>query len=654
MKYSRSGSTMKALSIGAAIAIICFALPGCKKSLTDGIVFAVGTSSYKYTALVQVRDATNSNIAPGNLSVKVTGPDAGQVYDLLTGKKNLTINLDGTVQMVISPNKPVSGPITFNLSVNAPGYLPYAQPVTINPADSAQVIKVALRTPSGSVPVSSTPGVAQFKLVNGALAQQTVVKIGADNILHTTVAPAQQTNSLKLHIMDDGSTPADQVTYYDDGLTSIVLPKGTTFHYWELKPTGVIITDTVLVPHTTTTTTAVTGIVTGSITSYKTYYTKEAYTYPETAWNKVALAGSAASTDSIAAVVNYASAGNDISTILNYSTDQEPTIHTTIGNQDVLQDELLFTTIVSKRMTGNPVFYKIHHTTKKTWYDFTTHTQHTNETVPAYIVYDQEVMPDETAKWFTSFAIDPTKLNPNTGATVKDGDLVEIGIDENQNTITQTVKKVANGQLRVQMLSYDAGFFYKAPNIQSFNYTVNPGGAQVNDPENALCYMSILGGSYFFYFNAGDYGQYHIQGKIASKYAINTTATATTYYWGKEMSAQNMGLSATISPFNFAPPYPTLFLKVYGTVDATLREVITESAPRPGKNYAALTYTINADTNYGSGIINLRNGEWATNNFPLSTKITGASYVNGYYLNMSYQLTASPHNDIYFIAPKLK
>lgn len=166
--------------------------------------------------------------------------------------------------------------------------------------------------------------------------------------------------------------------------------------------------------------------------------------------------------------------------------------------------------------------------------------------------------------------------------------------------------------------------------------------------------MSILGGTYFFNFTAGDYSPYNIQGKIASKTAINTTATAKTYYWGNDMATQNLGLSASISPFNFAPPYPTLYLRILGTVDATLKEVITESEPRQGKNYAALTYSINADTNYGSGSINLRNGEWATNNFPLSTKISGSSYINGFYLSLSYQLTSSSHNDIYFIAPKLK
>jgi len=642
----------------ALILLMGVALSGCKKSLTNGIVFAVGTSNFKYTALVRVRDASNTNIAPGNLTVSVAGPNANLVYDLTTGKRKLTINPDGTIQLLISPNQSVVANLNFNLSVTSPGYLPAAKSITITPADSTQVITIGLRTASATATGGNIPGVAQFGLVNGALAHQSIVKINSDNSIHAISGldePINNADNRRLSATGDGSTPAKDVTYYDDGLTSIVLPQGTTFHYWELKPTGVIITDTEEVAHVTAVASAtISGIATGTVTEYKTYYTQEIFTYPQTSWVEESLSAAASNSDSVAVVVNYSS-GSDVTTKVEFGYQGvAPTIHTTISNKNVLQDELLFKTVVSERLNGNPVFYKIHHANTKTWYDYSTGKQYVNQPVAPYIVYDQLVYPDETANWFTSFAVNSQIINPNTNEPIKAGDLVEIGIDSANNTVTQAVEQVANGQLRVQMLSYDAGFFYQAPYVSAFDYTINP-VTNVADPENTIGYISILGGYFQFGFYGGyNSGAYIIQGKIASATQINTKTTAVGYYWGQNVFTGNYGLNATINPFNFSPPYPTVKFSIYATQnDPDVKNIEVDAQQNPNKNYTAVTLYTGFTSNYGSGIVNINNGYWATNNLPVGATISGSSYVDGFLINLnSYQITNANPNGMYWDSPK--
>ena len=661
LKLNKRINTYKPAALITAIIIMLLAgnlFTGCKKSLSDGIVFSIGTSSFKYTALVKVRDAGNSKIAPGNLAVSVTGPNSNLVYDLVTGKKKLTINKDGTIQLLISPNSVLTGPVSFNLSVTSPGYFPYQKTITINPRDSSQTITVPLRTPASSIQSGAIAGQAQFGLVKGALAKQSIVKITSDNTTHAVTGISQQAiNSAGRSLNStspDGSTPANQVTYYDDGLTSVVLPQGTTFHYWELKPTGVMITDTIEVPHIDSVTIPVKGVATGSITAYKTYYTKEAYTYPQTEWVKETVSSS---TDSIAVIVNYAG-GDNVSTKIEFASDSytDPTIHTTLTNQDVPESQLLFKTAVREKLTGNPVFYRIHHQSTISYFDLTTNTTVTKSVTP-FTVYDQEIFPDQSAQWFTSFVIDPTVINPLTNEPMKAGDLVEIGTDSTNKTITQTVTQVANGQLRVQMLSYDAGFYYKAPYLASFNYTINTNAISVADPENATCSISLLDGNIGLYFSGeyGGYSQYSFAGEIASASPISANSSAQGTYWGRQVFNQNFGLTASIAPFNFSPPYPTarFYIEAHDK-DADVTDAEVSTKPVSGKNYAAVTiYSGFSSPMYGAGQVNIKNGSWATNAFPTGAVISGTGYIDNYKLNLASYTIIPGINYMYWLTPNL-
>ena len=665
MKSSIFNSYKSAFTLNKGLAITRFILlaigmlallPACKKSFKNGVIFTIGTSGFKYTALVQVRDASNNNIAPGNLAVHISGPDASYIYDLSTGKRALKINPDGTVQLLIAPNRLPGNAVSFNISVSSPGYLPVVKPITITSADSSQVIKIALNTITSGKPGGSTAAVAQFALKNGAMASQGVIKLSAGNAIKVTQGPPSYadvestTDAVRKKLASvDGSTPGSQVSYYDDGLTSVVLPKGTTFHYWALDTTKIVtVTDSMQVPHTTAKSVGVSGVAVGSLTEYETYYTQEAvtYSYAQTAWVQ-----KAADPDSIAVVVDYGP-GASINTKAEITDPNQPvpSIHT-LNNQTVLKDELLFNTAVSEKLYGNPVFYQIHHSTKKSWYDYATHTVHTNETVPAYIVYDRVVDPDQTANWFTSFVINPNFTNPVTGATIAAGDSVEIGIDPTtSNTIRQAVEKV-NGQLRVQILSYDAGFFYQAPNKESFSYTITP-FCSTADPENATGEINVLGTFYFGFSGANYSTPFTIQGKIASSNTLTTTTTAAAAYWGTQVFSQSYGLQGAINPFGFSPPNPIATFNILASDNNSgISDIEVDAQPKNGKTYGAVTAYVNFTTSSGgSGVVNIRNGYWATNEFAAGSTISGGGYVDGYLFTLK-SYTVLRANPMYWDAP---
>ena len=625
----------------------------CKKSFKDGVVFTIGTNNFKYTALVKVRDAAKSNIAPGNLSVAITGPDAASVYDLSTGKSKLKINPDGTIQLLIAPTRLPGNAVNFNLSVSSPGYLPVMQPVTITSADSSQVIAINMHTVASGKPAGSTAGVAQFALKNNAMPAKGVIKLGANNTMKVTqggsesaaVQSARAASRRSLASTGAGTSDTD-TTYYDDGLTSVVLPKGTAFHYYTIEPTGVMLSDTFQMPHVTAKTIAVTGAAIGTITEYQTYYTQEIVTFPQTVY-----VSHTANTDSIAVVLDYGPAGSDITTKVEYgATQAQPSIGT-LSNGNVLKDELLFKSVVSERLYGNPRFYSIHHETKKSWYDSETGTYHDNETVPPFIVYDQLISPDQDAHWFTSFLINPLFINPATGKTLEVGDLVEIGIDPVTNqTIRQSVELADGNQLRTQMLSYDAGFFYQAPVVEAFNYTLDP-TTTVADPENAFSNLNVLG-LYSFGFTGGDFSPFNLQGKIASFYQQDSKTEAIGYYWGKQVFDQSYSLSGTISPFGFSPPYATVKFNILATTDdATATTVVVDDKPKSGKNYGAVTLYTYFITPNGGGVVNIRNGQWATNFLQVGSNISGTGYFDSFELKLN-SYNVQTYNNMYWDAPK--
>jgi len=133
---------------------------GCTKP-TNNIKVVVDANVIKYSAMINVTDADDSNTVPAGLTLTVGGEVAGQIYEI-SGKKNFAF-ADGIISIGPSPTlvPTTSSPVKFTVTIAAPGYTSITQDVQINAGEIQQVVSVTLaKTGSantGGATVSSTP-----------------------------------------------------------------------------------------------------------------------------------------------------------------------------------------------------------------------------------------------------------------------------------------------------------------------------------------------------------------------------------------------------------------------------------------------------------------------------------------------------------------
>ena len=628
-------NTFKTLAV---ICLITFISLSCKKSFQNGLVFSVAPSSFKYTAFVQITDATNSNRAPGNISVNITGQDAQYIYDLTSGKNSLTVNPDGTIQVLIKPGRLPGAPVKFTMNVASPGYLPIAKKVVITSADTSQVLRIGLQNPNTSVPSGYKPFVASFSLVNGALPSNSIIKIGANGV------SVIQNNKSKAKIGTFGGSDTTLLNsnYSDDGLTSVVLPKGTTFHYWTQLQTG-IQTDSITVQQDSLQPgPGVTGVASGNTGKLITYYTREAVTYPiiSNIDNKLA------TSDSISVVLDYTS-GYNITTDVEeeYSGEVIPTVNTLYSNS-VPKDQLLYTSLVQKKLADNPRFFSTFTINKMTYWD--KKLAKNVDTIGSFRVYNQEVFPDQTSNWFTSFVLYDTIKNPATGVPFKDGDSIEIGIDPTTNVTVRQVVHSINGQLRAQMLSFDAGYFYQAPYVQPVNLTLVPNNGNVSDGYNVVNYTSIAGGYFYWVSDAYNSQPYSVIATIASTTPIPTTTITNTYYWGNLVGTNTSSLQGIIQIPYFTPPYNTIEFDLYAKAERNLTKIVVSSTPaqdsvlyeRPNV-WVTIGNANTGSSSYlsGSGFAHVNNGYFYTNACPPNANLNIFGWLENYQGSINFTTT---------------
>lgn len=564
--------------------LFIFLIAGCKKP-GENISLVVNTSNLvKYSGIIHIRDAANSGTIPGNLSVTLTGPDADDIYDI-AGKKNFTVH-DGDVQFMLNPNRAITSTISFYLQINADGYLPVTRQVTITPSRQSQQVYVSMVN-LAAPPAGTNIAKAGFKLNKGVMPALGAMKIGANGVVPFT-------GDDRNHVAFNSGLQSD-TTYYDDGLTTVVLPKGTGFYYYVYKQTGTgSYTDSTSETRLEVDSTKAAGDTTKYYTRLVTYYTKQTITYPIGIWERTPFTG-----DSVNVIAFY-SAGRDISLSAylygygNYSA--APGIGLLNGTI-VPEDEILFKSAVSKKL--NDLAFVGTLNGKK------------------FII-----SPDEASNWFTSFKLNPNFINPQTGLKLSDKDSLEIGIDVTTlKTVRQVVNKAPNGELRASIQSTDMGFYYHAPYITNFNYSFNTTQGVIPDNENLYSY--IIMNNCFGAWLYGNTGAYYFNGKICSANAIAQGATINDYYWFNNLYTATAGNGSSTNIFESIDQTKLLGLTTY---DISVRKAGSDVSTKPTGYAYAGGAGLGA---YGAGIINMVNGHWETKAVPLNTKLQVSGWFGG-------------------------
>ncbi|MDE1191261.1 MAG: hypothetical protein PW786_03875 [Arachidicoccus sp.] len=484
------------------IALLAETISSCKKP-TDGIGLSITTGDViKYSVMVKIKDAANSGTVPPKLNVSVTGQDADYIYDF-SGHKNFTV-YNGQIQFIIDPARtPSSGTVDFYVQVSAPGYLPALQEVTVTPSRLTQEVDIKLtniNTPPAGTKIAS----ASFKLSGGALPSTSILKLQQNTSSSTTKSTGNESNKTTIQSIKQNTyaVNTNDTTYYDDGLTSVVLPKGTTFYYYKWRQTGTVsVVDTVKNSKIEIDSSASANGTTKVYVRLVTYYNYYSYNYPVGVWDTIKYTG-----DTIQVFTTYNTSNTDI----NYSAYQYygevpdvPGISLLSGGT-YPEDELLYKSAVSKRLSNISFYGKLN---------------------GSLIV----ISPSSSYRWFTSFAINTNFVNPITNKKIQAGDSLEIGIDPvTYHTIRQVVK-AAHGQLRAQIQSTDMGIYYHAPYITAYNYTFTSALTAVPDLENASCYLNL--GVLSVSIPGSNFGSYVYNGKICSASPITTSTPKVNYYY---------------------------------------------------------------------------------------------------------------------------
>jgi len=260
---------------------------------------------------------------------------------------------------------------------------------------------------------------------------------------------------------------------------------------------------------------------------------------------------------------------------------------------------------------------------------------------------DMIIYPDSASKWFTSSVLDPATINPNTGAPIKEGDAIEVGLDYyHDTTIVSVVKKADNGQLRAESKSVEVGYYYQAPYTYSFNYQFNsavPLPGVIPDAENlaAVLHVNLGGGLYIYYPVPNGFEDNIISATIASKSSITQDdGKIFISYCGRFLD------SVHVAQNSIYPCYSnnSYFQNVPTATDFLFSVACTQQKKVIYPSYFTQVYAQSGNTN-SYFYCNIVNGKWSTRGLTPGAKYNFAGYVGGYYVTPDSAITITPGLD---------
>ena len=593
------------------LAILTFALiigqSACRKP-TDGVLVSMNTAAAtgtpKYHILVKVRDAAALTKIPSGATVAVTGQDAPYIINS-SGSKSLTM-LNGLVEIAIDPNRnPESNlPVTFDLAISAAGYLPQVRQIEVAPSQFNQNVYVDLinvKNPPAGMRLTE----ATISLSNGAVSALTKVNMEKGTVATLATSAANGSLSVvrsKAEIGDDPKLEDIAVPFtVEDGFVTLVLPKGSSFHY-NVLDTGTVKHIESVPKFDTVWHKIETSNVNGKAADIPIprligYYDKEV-SGPR--YKKVAYKGVV---KIITRSVEYNTSENvKVFPVNADGVDYGKSI-SLLKNKSGRENRLLFDGITIQ--TAYPV------TT-----NFNTELQFTGtdaKNVPFAI------SPDSAYKWFISYALDADKINPLTNKKIVAGDSVETGIDIEHNrtyrSIVKAVKIGAKDYLRTESQSPNAGFYYEAPFTQTFDLafdgTIPPELVGIPDRENVEYTSYVQMGNYHlslpFYPGMASRAM-HFTGNIVSRAPITAPKVVfSVSYWSRWLVNNNLttGFTAQVDLFGGAN------IRLEPRVDFEMCIKCSEKNLLVTPNQWAYLSGLGND-----GYINLVNGKWSTMGIP--------------------------------------
>lgn len=527
-----------------SILVVSITLSNCKKKPLDNVKLNINSDIMKYRGIMDVFDATSTQPIPANAVVTISGRDADYIYDL-AGGKDFSIH-NGTISFGVSPLQvpTSSNPVIFDVMVSAPGYLPVTQEVRIDGSTKithAGAAMINIANPPAGMELKQTT----IHLSNGVLTQPGIIK--------------------------NGRVTSDSV-YYDDAITTVVLPKGTSFYYYKVNHKDAMGTYIQKVPQTKD------GYQSGGATIYPDYYDTVNYHYDSSYMTLEPYTGS-----TINVVCSYVQ-GISTDLTINDNRFTGPAYDVTLLNGTKSNsDELLFKSATQKALTGIRFIGTVNGRSL-------------------------DLSPDSASHWFTSLVLDNNIVNPVTNAPIQDGDSIEYGINPyTGKTLHTPVWRAPNGTLRAEVQAINVGYYYHAPEIYTFTYnlngTVSP--TDIPDVENLSGYAIVdLGVATYTIFIGMD-GMHTYSAKVCSAAPItHDKAALHVSYWGQVLKNDNIQQQTVINVF--APPYK---ITLPDPIHLTYNMQCDEKAVWPTYDFT-IPYTTSNDSGYF--YCDMVNGEWTT------------------------------------------
>ncbi|WP_316800771.1 hypothetical protein [Pedobacter frigidisoli] len=138
------------------VVLMLLILSACKKP-TENIKIVVDTDVIKYTAMINVTDASTGAPAPANTTITISGDQASNIYEL-SGKKDIRLT-SGMVTIGLQPNvvPAENNPITISVGIASSGYNTASKQITFTTSQKQQVINIPITKTGSTTPPIVTP-----------------------------------------------------------------------------------------------------------------------------------------------------------------------------------------------------------------------------------------------------------------------------------------------------------------------------------------------------------------------------------------------------------------------------------------------------------------------------------------------------------------